>query len=80
MSTEAKDESAVTDSKPDEHPVFQAIKTCGDDVEKVRNFFEVAGVPVEIEDSAGMTPLMHACWKGFAKLATFLIKQVRFLF
>ena len=79
MSAEQKGDSGVEESKPDEHPVFQAIKTCDDDVEKVRNFFEVAGVPVEIEDSAGMTPLMHACWKGFAKLAKFLIKQVIFM-
>ena len=76
MSTEQKANPDVLDSKPDEHPVFAAIKTCDDDVERVRNFFEVDGVPVEVEDSAGMTPLMHACWKGFPKLAKFLIKQV----
>ena len=67
-------------SKPEEgandHPVFAAIKVCNDDIEKVRNFFEVDGVPVEIEDSIGMTPLMHACWKGHINLAKFLIKQV----
>ena len=60
-----------------DHPVFAAIKVCNDDIEKVRNFFEVDGVPVEIEDSIGMTPLMHACWKGHINLAKFLIKQVR---
>ena len=59
-----------------DHPVFAAIKVCNDDIEKVRNFFEVDGVPVEIEDSIGMTPLMHACWKGHINLAKFLIKQV----
>lgn len=70
----------------DEHPVFEAIKTaCNDDkvegnrrsaaVEAVRNFFEVDGVPVDIEDNSGMTPLMHACWKGNAELTAFLINQ-----
>lgn len=60
-----------------DHPVFAAIKTCEDDIEKVRNFFEVDGVPLDLEDSDGLTPLMHACWKAFKKLTAFLLKMVR---
>ncbi len=74
--TKIETTSIVEEEPKNEHPVFAAIKECGDDVEKVRNFFEVDGVPVDIEDSIGMTPLMHACWKGHLKLAKFLIKQV----
>ncbi len=69
------------DEKP-EHPVFEVIKKTdpGKVIEAVRNFFEVDGVSIEIEDNSGMTPLMHACWKGNLELAKFLIKQVRSAF
>ena len=60
-----------------EHPVFQALKDSNDDVELVRNFFEIDGVPVDVQDNAGMTVLMHACWKGYEKMVKFLLKQVR---
>ena len=56
--------------------MFQAIKDCKDDVELIRNFFEIDGVSVETQDSSGMTVLMHACWKGFEKIVKFLIDQV----
>jgi ankyrin repeat protein len=77
MASEQKTDVLLTEESKTEHPVFSAIKNSNDEVEKVRNYFEVDGVSIEIEDSAGMTPLMHACWKGFANLAKFLIKQVR---
>ena len=70
------DEKVETGESKIDHQVFAAIKECKDDIEKVRNFFEVSGISVEIEDSIGMTPLMHACWKGHINLAKFLIKQV----
>ena len=57
--------------------MFQAIKDSKDDVELVRNFFEIEGVSVETQDSSGMTVLMHACWKGYEKIVKFLTKQVR---
>lgn len=59
-----------------DHPVFAVIKSCEDDVEKVRNFFEVDGVSLDLEDSDGLTPLMHACWKAYKKLTSFLLKMV----
>ena len=59
-----------------DHPVFQAIKDCKDNVELVRNYFEFDGLSVETMDSSGMTVLMHACWKGFEKVVKFLLKQV----
>ena len=57
--------------------MFQAIKDSKDNVESVRNFFEIDGVSVELQDSSGMTVLMHACWKGYEKIVKFLTKQVR---
>ena len=66
------------DKTKNEHPVFEKIKESQpkDVVENVRNFFEVDGVSVEIIDGSGMTPLMHACWKGNLEFTKFLIKQV----
>ena len=61
-----------------EHPVFQVLKDSIEEeaINNVRNFFEVDGVNIEVLDGSGMTPLMHACWKGYLDLAKFLIKQV----
>jgi len=66
--TEQLEEVTMSD-----HPVFAAVKDCGDDPEKIRNFFEMENVSLEIGDSAGMTPLMHACWKKYPKIVKFLI-------
>lgn len=63
------------DSCKDDHPVFEAIKNSKDDIEVVRDFFEINGISVETQDSSGMTVLMHACWKGYQNIAKFLIKQ-----
>ena len=60
----------------DDHPVFQAIKDSKDNVESVRDYFEIDGLSVEKQDTAGMTVLMHACWKGYENIVKFLIKQV----
>lgn len=72
---EVKDEENSKES-PNEHPVFEALKDSKDDVELVRNFFEIDGVPIDVQDNAGMTALMHACWKGYEKMVKFLLKQV----
>jgi len=56
-----------------ELPVFKAVKECGGDPEAIRNHFEMENVSVDVEDAAGMTPLMHACWKNFPKVVKFLI-------
>ena len=63
---------------PNVHPVFNLIKKTDADkvIGAVRNYFELEGVSVEIMDGSGMTPLMHACWKGNVDLAKFLINQV----
>lgn len=77
---EADNESSQTrkhDQNDDDPPVFRALKGCGDDPEMIRNFFEIDDVGVDIEDSSGMTPLMHASWKGHFKVAKFLLSQVR---
>jgi hypothetical protein len=47
-----------------DHPVFKAVDD--GDMERIQNFLEVEGLSVELEDSTGMTPLMHASWKGHA--------------
>ena len=59
-----------------DHPVFDAVKGCDGDPEKIRNFFEIDNVDLDIQDSAGMTPLMHACWKNQPKVVKFLINLV----
>lgn len=77
--TNIEEDKVIADEKAnDDHPLFQVIKTsdAGQVVENVRNFFEIDNVSVEIKDSSGMTPMMHACWKGNLDLAKFLIKQV----
>ena len=38
------------------------------------------GVNIEILDNSGMTPLMHACWKGNVALAKFLLEQVKYIY
>jgi len=60
-----------------EHPLFEVIKNSKPEtiIEDVRNFFEIDGVSIEILDGSGMTPLMHACWKGNVSFAKFLIDQ-----
>ena len=56
-----------------EHPVFKTI--ADGDMESMRNYFEVEGVSLELEDEHGMTPLMAASWKGRLEVAKYLIKQ-----
>ena len=73
---EANDGGRDDPKSETEHPVFEALKNSKDDVESVRNFFEIQGISIEIQDSSGMTVLMHACWKGHEKIVRFLIKQV----
>lgn len=56
-----------------DHPVFKTIDN--GELERIQNYFEVEGVSIEIEDQHGMTPLMHASWKGNGEVANYLIKQ-----
>ena len=66
------------ENNENEPEVFKVLKDSKEDeaIDNVRNFFEVQGVNIEVLDGSGMTPLMHACWKGYLDLAKFLIKQV----
>ena len=74
---EPSDNETVTEEKKEEvihdHPVFKTI--ADGDMETMRNYFEVEGVSLEKEDQHGMTPLMHASWKGKYDIAKYLIKQ-----
>ena len=74
--TENKIDGKAAMSKVQQHPLFEIIKTSQPEVviEAVRDFFEIDGVSIEIQDSSGMTPLMHACWKGNVEFVKFLIK------
>ena len=78
-----KESDLKKDAEPEkpEHPVFEAIKTSKPEnaIENCRNFFEIDGVNIEILDNSGMTPLMHACWKGNVALAKFLLEQVKYV-
>ena len=47
-----------------DHPIFKSVDD--GDMERLQNFLEVEGVSVELLDGTGMTPLMHASWKGHA--------------
>jgi len=79
------EEEAVTDIAGDsgskeekkkiihDHPIFKKVED--GDLESVQNLIEVEGVSVEILDQHGMTPLMHAAWKGTEEVAEYLLKQ-----
>ena len=78
---DSKDDTTELDKKNDnsenkvvhDHPVFKTV--ADGDMEMMRNYFEVEGVSLEMEDQHGMTPLMHASWKGQHDIAKYLIKQ-----
>ena len=78
VASEEGSEQKVLESEKIEHPLFELIKTSEPEtvVDNVRNYFEIDGISIEIMDSSGMTPLMHACWKGNIAFAKFLIGQV----
>ena len=67
------DEKDTSETPTFDHPVFKTI--ADGDMESMRNYFEVEGVSLELEDQHGMTPLMHASWKGRQEVAKYLIKQ-----
>ena len=75
--TESEIDENAAMSKDQQHPLFEVIKTSKpeDVIEAVRDYFEIDGVSIETLDSSGMTPLMHACWKGNVEFVKFLIKQ-----
>ena len=82
VASEEGSEQKVLESEKIEHPLFELIKTSAPEtvVDNVRNYFEIDGISIEIMDSSGMTPLMHACWKGNVAFAKFLIGQVNILY
>ena len=65
----------ATEAKPKakeiihDHPIFKKVDD--GDMEGLQNYIEVEGVSVEIPDQNGMTPLMHACWKGHTAIVRF---------
>lgn len=67
------DEKSDTKKVVHDHPVFKTI--ADGDMETMRNYFEVEGVSLELEDGTGMTALMHASWKGQQDVAKYLLKQ-----
>jgi len=76
MVEEEKQSSTSEVTKPEiihDHPVFKKVED--GDLETVQNYFEVEGLSLEIEDQHGMTPLMHASWKGTVEVAKYLLKQ-----
>ena len=68
-----RDEKSDTKELVHDHPVFKTI--ADGDMETMRNYFEVEGVSLELEDGTGMTPLMHASWKGQQDVARYLLRQ-----
>lgn len=56
-----------------DHPIFARIES--GDLDGVKNYLEVEGVSVEIEDKHGMTPLMHAAWKGRLDMTQYFLQQ-----
>ena len=64
-SSETNEDAAAEEPKPKplpDHPLFKSVDD--GDMERIQNFLEVEGVGVELQDGTGMTPLMHASWKG----------------
>jgi len=56
-----------------DHPIFKKVED--GDLETIQNYFEVEGLSLELEDQHGMTPLMHASWKGTEEVVKYLLKQ-----
>lgn len=80
---EKNGDDAAASTKP-RHPVFDVIAECGDsdDPFALLEFFEGSDAArrldkADVEDASGMTPLMHAAWKGKPKMTKFLIDHVR---
>ena len=71
--TENIAETKSDKKKIHDHPVFKSV--ADGDMETIRNYFEVEGVSLELEDSTGMTSLMHAAWKGQEAVAKYLLKE-----
>jgi len=67
------EKAMVEEPKKDEHPIFKFIEE--GNLDAVQKQIDVEGVSIETEDSHGMTPLMHASWKGRTDIVEFLLKQ-----
>jgi len=60
-------------SEPDNHPIFKKLEEGS--LDDIKNFLEIDGVSVEVEDTNGMTILMHAAWKGRVDMVQYIIDQ-----
>ena len=67
------EQSMDKETKKEEHPIFKLIEE--GNIDAVQKQIDVEGVSIETEDSHGMTPLMHASWKGRTDIVEFLLKQ-----
>ena len=56
-----------------DHPIFKKIEEGR--LDDIKTGLEVDGVSVEVEDSDGMTLLMHAAWKDRADMVQYIIDQ-----
>jgi len=63
--------------KEDDIEVPEVIRLVNEDnVSGVEKMLATGGASVHDTDSTGMTPLMHAAYKGFSSMCRMLIKQV----
>jgi len=63
----------VTEVKNKEHLIFSLTEDGS--LDQIQNQIEVEGVSIELEDSNGMTVLMHASWKGHSSVVQYLLNQ-----
>ncbi len=79
---DSPDKAKEEDEKKSVHPVVEAICRPEDDPDGVRAAMEANPGSLEVADDTGMTPLMHAAWKGKPRTTKMLIDMVRckFLF
>ncbi len=72
------EENKVEKKKPPLHPVVEAITGLPeDDPEAVRAALAENPGSLERLDESGMTPLMHACWKGKKSTVKMILDMVR---
>jgi len=63
----------MSEVKKEEHIIFSLTE--GGSLDQIQNQIEVLGVSIELEDSNGMTVLMHASWKGHSAVVQYLLNQ-----
>ena len=78
LDREEDGEEKVEKKKPPLHPVVEAITGLPeDDPEAVRAALAENPGSLERLDESGMTPLMHACWKGKKSTVKMILDMVR---